>query len=283
MIEIKDPEESNQILRKYTVSERIFEQVRDFRTTRTKDKNKPKELLQRGIIMSIDLPKMSQHYKEKKKELLQKSVAGKEQPNAAAKKVALDDVHDNMLTVPHNLKTVSRKLQENDQPATSKPNDGTEDQDEHQLSMTSNQTQGNSSYRDIVFKRSQQKSKTASTLPITSADDIDGLFSLQGVNSKTTPKYVEQPVSSAGMIMRTSFKIRFELSKKNFLGLGDKDQFNLSKKIMQQKEQSNSENRIKKALKKSLDKVNSRKPFVEFPIHLMHEDSPEPFIAPLDR
>jgi len=232
MIEIKDPEESNQILRKYTVSERIFEQVRDFRTTRTKDKNKPKELLQRGIIMSIDLPKMSQHYKEKKKELLQKSVTGKEQPNAAAKKVAPDDVHDNMLTVPHNLKTVSRKLQENDQPATSKPDDGTEDQDEHQLSMTSNQTQGNSSYRDIVFKRSQQKSKTAST-PITSADDIDGLFSLQGVNSKTTPKYVDQPVSSAGMIMRTSFKIRFELSKKNFLGLGDRNQLNLSKKIMQ--------------------------------------------------
>lgn len=78
MIEIKDPEESNQILRKYTISERIFEQVHDFRTTRTKDKNKPKELLQRGIIMSIDLPTMSQHYKEKKKKLLQKSVTGKE-------------------------------------------------------------------------------------------------------------------------------------------------------------------------------------------------------------
>lgn len=147
--------------------------------------------------------------------------------------MAVDGVHDNMLTVPHNLKTVSRKLQENDQSASTKPNDGTEDQDEQQLSMNSDQTQGNSSYRDIVFKRSQQKSKTASALPITSADDIDGLFSLQGVNSKTTPKYVEQPVSSDGMIMRTSFKIRFEISKKNFLGLGDKNDFDLSKKIMQ--------------------------------------------------
>ena len=45
MVEIKDPNESNQILRKFTLSERIFEQVRDFSTSKKKNKNSPKELL----------------------------------------------------------------------------------------------------------------------------------------------------------------------------------------------------------------------------------------------
>ena len=44
MIEIKDPDEINQIKTKYTVTERIYEQVRDFRTNTNKDQNNKKEL-----------------------------------------------------------------------------------------------------------------------------------------------------------------------------------------------------------------------------------------------
>ena len=44
MIEIKDAEESNQILPKYTVTERIYEQVRDFRASSDKAKHNPREL-----------------------------------------------------------------------------------------------------------------------------------------------------------------------------------------------------------------------------------------------
>ena len=36
-------------------------------------------------------------------------------------------------------------------------------------------------------------------------------------------------------------------------------------------------------LQKKVDKLNCEKPFVEFPIHLMHEDIEEEFISPLKR
>ena len=57
IIEIKDPEENNQILHKYTVEERIYEEVCDFR-------DQPNR--QRGIIMTIDLEKMNEYYKSKR-------------------------------------------------------------------------------------------------------------------------------------------------------------------------------------------------------------------------
>lgn len=106
MVEIKDPEESNQILRKFSLSERIFESVRDFRS-----QSKNKEVLQRGIIMSIDLPKMNQFYADKKKALAQKLESGKENQNTVKQKALnKNGGNDNMLSVPQNLKTVNRKL-----------------------------------------------------------------------------------------------------------------------------------------------------------------------------
>lgn len=57
MVEIKDAEESNQILHKHTITERIFEQVRDFRSSG--QGKRQREVHQRGIIMSIDLGMMN--------------------------------------------------------------------------------------------------------------------------------------------------------------------------------------------------------------------------------
>ena len=58
IIEIKLPEENNQILQRHTVEERVFEEVYDFRL------QNPGR--QRGIIMSLDLQKMNEFYKSKK-------------------------------------------------------------------------------------------------------------------------------------------------------------------------------------------------------------------------
>lgn len=63
MVEIKDPQESNKILSKYTACQRIFESVHDFRTL-----NKKQEIQQRGIIMILDMQTMNQFYHEKKQQ-----------------------------------------------------------------------------------------------------------------------------------------------------------------------------------------------------------------------
>ena len=131
MIEIKDAEESNQILPKYTVTERIYEQVRDFRANTDKAKHNPRELQQRGIIMTIDLQKMNQFYSDKKKAQLKKQLEDKERQNLV-KKMAVEDGQDNMLTIPKNLKKVSRGLQENDQGLKQGTTDEVQEQDQDQ-------------------------------------------------------------------------------------------------------------------------------------------------------
>lgn len=64
--------------------------------------------------MTIDLQKMNQFYSDKKKAQLKKQLEDKERQNLV-KKMAVEDGQDNMLTIPKNLKKVSRGLQENDQ------------------------------------------------------------------------------------------------------------------------------------------------------------------------
>ena len=64
--------------------------------------------------MTIDLQKMNQFYSDKKKAQLKKQLEDKEKQNLV-KKMAVEDGQDNMLTIPKNLKKVSRGLQENDQ------------------------------------------------------------------------------------------------------------------------------------------------------------------------
>lgn len=57
----------------------------------------------------------------------------------------------------------------------------------------------------------------------------------------------------------------------------------MSEKIIQ-KQQSMNEKKAKKILKRKVDRMNSDKPFVEFPIQLIYEDKPgNSFVLPLDR
>lgn len=81
-----------------------------------------------------------------------------------------------------------------------------------------NDTVGHSSYRDTFKERK--------------------------ISDPRSHKYLSAPVSSDGMIMRTSFKVRFEITQK---------------------------------------KSSNAKPFIEFPVQLVYEDEQEKPVAPLER
>jgi len=70
------------------------------------------------------------------------------------------------------------------------------------------------------------------------------------------------------MILRTSFKIRFEVAKKTLFGTSASEQLNVQKMRLHAKQ----EPQLRRALQRQVDKMNSRKSFVEFPIHLIYED-----------
>ena len=147
----------------------------------------------------------------------------------------------------------------------------------NQNAQNANSSQGDSSYRDIVFKKTHQRNKEFST-----PADLDNIFTLQSLFSTSSLKYLDQPVSSDGMILRTSFKVRFEVSKTRIFQSKSKTN-NMSEKIIQ-KQQSMNEKKAKKILKRKVDRMNSDKPFVEFPIQLIYEDKPgNSFVLPLDR
>ena len=105
------------------------------------------------------------------------------------------------------------------------------------------------------------------------------MFLLHDLQSPSTSKSLDLPVSSDGMIMRASYKVRFEVESNNLFsskgGLKLKTQ-SLKLKNLQEAE-------IKSKLEKQLEMENSRNPLVDFPIHLIHEDSEAEFISPLDR
>lgn len=65
IIEIKDPLENNDTLKKYTVCDRIYEKVLDIKNDISADAGKSK-ISQRGIVMTIDLNEMNEFYKNKK-------------------------------------------------------------------------------------------------------------------------------------------------------------------------------------------------------------------------
>ena len=66
-------------------------------------------------------------------------------------------------------------------------------------------TEGKSSYRDVIYQASKQKgTKDAVEL------DADKLFDYKEIKSLENQKYAH-PVSSISDVLRTSFKIRFEI------------------------------------------------------------------------
>ena len=64
----------------------------------------------------------------------------------------------------------------------------------------SNITQGQSGFRDIKFD---------------SKGNLENSLNLQKLTDKDNMKYVSEPLSSDSSIMRTSYKVRFEVVKKN--------------------------------------------------------------------
>jgi hypothetical protein len=106
----------------------------------------------------------------------------------------------------------------------------------------SQQTLGKSSYKELVFKRPPAPSKEASKEPI----DIEDLYNLAGLDSKSSVKFADRPVSSDGMVMRTSFKVRFEVSRKKLFGGEPQRQLNTQKLKLQDKQES----QIKRALQR---------------------------------
>ena len=66
---------------------------------------------------------------------------------------------------------------------------------------------GQSSFREVIFHAAQKKQPQ---------EEDTSLFTLQKLSKGSNIKFVDQPVSSDGMIMRTSFKIRFEVTKRKW-------------------------------------------------------------------
>lgn len=89
---------------------------------------------------------------------------------------------------------------------------------------------------------------------------------------------MDSPVSSDGMIMRTSFKIRFEVTKaKWFTQKTDANQKLLT--VSKLKTQDKQMSQVKRMIYKQFEKgQNSAKNYVEFPIHLMYDDDDGQFI-----
>ena len=77
------------------------------------------------------------------------------------------------------------------------------------------------------------------------------------------------PMSSDGMVMRTSYFLRFDLTK-NEIFKRKKDKRALKESDL-------------KLARKENTRLNNSKAYVEFPIEITYPDSKETFISPMDR
>ena len=87
------------------------------------------------------------------------------------------------------------------------------------------------------------------------------------------------PVSSDGMILRTSYKVRFEIQKKDLFEGKSSEGFKMNQSKLVNKQDS----KARRLVERNLEKYNSKQSFVEFPIHLMYEDNASSFVHPMDR
>ena len=99
---------------------------------------------------------------------------------------------------------------------------------------------------------------------------------------------IDFPVSSDGMIMRTSYKVRFEVEKSKYFEKEKQEKLNdkIEKKLDQASKRllTLSEVKAKRFLLRQMEKINSKQSFIELPIHIMHQDLSEgEFVQPLDR
>ena len=69
IIEIKDPLENNDTLRKYTICDRIYEKVLDIKNDIIPETGRLKSS-QKGIVMTLDLKEMAEYYTRKRKDHL---------------------------------------------------------------------------------------------------------------------------------------------------------------------------------------------------------------------
>ena len=85
--------------------------------------------------------------------------------------------------------------------------------------------------------------------------------------------------------MRTSFKVRFEVTRKGMFkkkknkAKADQDQLN----DIRGGSGKDLDGQIKKMAKREAEKINQEKPFVEFPIQLIYHDLDEDFVHPPER
>lgn len=84
----------------------------------------------------------------------------------------------------------------------------------------SNDTEGKSSFRDVVYKNPKSKNNKLSEDTRT-----DNLFNLKDLGSIDNQKFA-QAASSDNEVMRTSFKIRFEVTRKGVFNKKQKNQTN---------------------------------------------------------
>jgi hypothetical protein len=166
MIEIKDPNQTDAILSKYTLCQRIYQTVHDFRATHP---NK-KDIQQRGIIMTLDLDKMNKFYQLKRayrsSQTSKVELSTNKQSNRTGTRV----------TVSNNVKMKNRKNKDNkievqkqtigDPSGQNASKLGSSEAQQNQVTQsqeqsdTSSNTIGQSSYRELHLNPTGAKNKS---------------------------------------------------------------------------------------------------------------------------